>query len=61
MKLWILTCCLKQRRQQDLFEVLRTGVPKRHTKYKRQKKNKPHIYDSTYRMAPLPDAEDLGS
>ena len=33
IKSQILTCCLKQRRHRDFFEVRRTAAPKRHTKY----------------------------
>ena len=34
IKSQILTCCLKQQRHQELFEVRRTVSPKRNTKYK---------------------------
>ena len=43
IKLQILTCCLKQWRHRDLFEVQRTAPPKRHTNYKYPRQTINHI------------------
>ena len=42
IKLWIRTCCLKQRRHRDFFEVRRTAALKCHTKYKEPKQTINH-------------------
>ena len=44
IKSQILTCCLKQQRHQDFFEVLHNAAPKRHTNYKRQRQTISKVY-----------------
>ena len=43
-KLQILTCCLKQRRHRDFFEVQRSAAQKRHTKYKLPRQTINQVY-----------------
>ena len=49
IKLQILTCCIKQQRHRDFFEVIRFVAPKRHKKYKRPRQTINHV-DTRYNL-----------
>ena len=48
IKFQILTCCVKQQRHQDFFEVQRIAATKRHTKYKRPRHKINHVDTRQY-------------
>ena len=58
---WIQTCCLEQRRHKDYFEVQQEHRCSNVQIINDKKNSKSRRYVSTYRMAPPPNPEDLGS